>query len=183
MATAKIHVCALDEMERTVNSTAASHLVSLINQSMMPHTPAMISADRHLKLAMNDIGSPIDGFVAPSVRHIEQFIAFVDAWDKSTSLVVHCWAGISRSTAAAFIALCHLNPDCSEQAIAQMIRDRSPTASPNRLLVNCADKLLGRSGRLIEAIDLLGSADLASRGIPFSTCADLSHELPEADPS
>ncbi len=174
MTSALITVCPLDAMEELVVKTSASHLVSLINEQMMPSTPHSLEPGHHLKLSMNDIEEPVSGLVPPSNHHICQLLDFVQKWDRSTSLVIHCWAGISRSTAAAFIALCALNPETSEMQIARLIRERSPTATPNSLLVTCADQLLERSGRMVCAIDEIGRGSIASTGTPFSmpACID-----------
>jgi predicted protein tyrosine phosphatase len=81
--------------------------------------------------------------------------------------VVHCYAGISRSTAAAFTAACALNPQRDEMQIAQAIRTASGTAQPNAAIVSIADRLLKRKGRMIRAIEALGPAQFAEEGIPF----------------
>ena len=81
-------------------------------------------------------------------------------------MVVHCWAGISRSTAAAFISLCAINPDAPEELIAQRLREASPTAYPNRLMVRLADEALARRGRMIKAIERIGRGEPAYRGDP-----------------
>ena len=107
---------------------------------------------------MDDITEEIDGFVAPSDSHIEQVLNFVRGWDRSAPLVVHCYAGISRSTASAFAAACMLNPHRDEISIARQIRAASPIASPNRLIVSLADKALGREGRMLRALDEMGPA-------------------------
>jgi predicted protein tyrosine phosphatase len=80
---------------------------------------------------------------------------------------VHCYAGISRSTAAAFVTACALSPARTELQIAQELRQRSHTASPNRRIVSIADTLLGRSGRMVDAIDAIGPGAAAVEGIPF----------------
>ena len=69
-------------------------------------------------------------------------------------MVVHCYAGISRSTASAFAAACLLNPHRDEGSIARQIRAASPIASPNRLIVSLADKALGRDGRMLRALQV-----------------------------
>jgi predicted protein tyrosine phosphatase len=168
MAAAQIHVCSLEVMPQTVAVTQASHLISLINSDMMPTTPDELDSEQHLKLVMNDIGGPMQGRVATTLEHIERLISFIDGWDQQAPLVIHCWAGISRSTAAALITLCHFNPDRPERDIAWMIRSKSPTASPNRLLIENADKALSREGRLIAAVKSLGPADISTRGVAFS---------------
>ena len=75
---------------------------------------------------MDDITEPMDGFVAPSEIHVEQVLDFVRGWDRGAPLVIHCYAGISRSTASAFAAACALNPHRDEIAIAQANSRRLP---------------------------------------------------------
>ena len=89
-------------------------------------------------------------------------------------MVVHCWAGISRSTAAAYTALCAINPYASEELIARRLREASPTAFPNRLIVRLADTALGRNGRMIRAVESIGRGVVASEAVPFSLPADHS---------
>jgi len=81
--------------------------------------------------------------------------------------VIHCFAGISRSTASAFIVACALDPQRDEHDIARAIRDSSATASPNTRLVALADALLAREGRMVAAIDAIGRGVIAEEGVPF----------------
>ena len=67
----------------------------------MIDTPAGITPERHLRLGVNDIAEPIDGMVAPDESLVVQLLAFGRTWDESAPMLVHCWAGISRSTAGA----------------------------------------------------------------------------------
>ncbi|MBV9556017.1 MAG: hypothetical protein JO254_02955 [Pseudolabrys sp.] len=87
-------------------------------------------------------------------------------------MVVHCYAGISRSTAAAFVAACALNPGRDEMQIAQAIREASPTATPNARIVSIADRLLGRRNRMVRAIESIGPGTMAYEGHPFSLALD-----------
>jgi predicted protein tyrosine phosphatase len=75
--------------------------------------------------------------------------------------VVHCYAGVSRSTAAAYVTVCTLNPGRSEASIAQALRRASPTATPNIRIVALADDMLGRNGRMVDAIAAIGPGALA----------------------
>ena len=159
-----------------VTEASASHLVSLINGQMMPDTPQSLEKKNHLRLSMNDIEEPVEGLVSPSALHVERLVTFIRQWDRSMPLVIHCWAGVSRSTAAAFIALCDLNSAESETRIAQLLRERSPTAAPNQLLISYADQYLERSGRMIQAIELIGRGQVASHNVPFSTPSILDRE-------
>jgi predicted protein tyrosine phosphatase len=92
---------------------------------------------------------------------------FVRGWDRKAPMVIHCYAGISRSTASAFAAACMLNPDRDERDIALRMRAASQIASPNRLLVSLADKALGRNGRMVRALDEMGLGNMSVIGKPF----------------
>ena len=87
-------------------------------------------------------------------------------------MVVHCYAGISRSTAAAYIGLCALRPDLDEFLLAERLRRAAPSATPNARLVAAADRLLGRRGRMSEAIAAIGRGVDAFEGTPFALPLD-----------
>jgi predicted protein tyrosine phosphatase len=162
-----IHVCSLAALSETVRAVGASHVLTVMaNVDQVPR-PASVLPANHLKVQVDDITEQIEGFVAPSQTHIEQVLQFVRSWDRNAPMVVHCYAGISRSTASAFAAVCALNPHRDEIAIARQIRSASPIASPNRLIVSLADKALGREGRMLRALDQMGPGSLMVEGKPF----------------
>lgn len=162
-----IHVSSLSRLHETVASTGASHVVTLINAKTPVERPPSISADRHLFIGVSDIVDPMDGHILPGEEHVLRLNAFVDQWDRARPLVIHCWAGISRSTAAAFITACRMRPQASELALAQRLRAVAPSATPNLKLVAAADTLLGRKGRMIAAIESIGRGADAFEGTPF----------------
>jgi predicted protein tyrosine phosphatase len=162
-----IHVCSLARLYETVGQTRARHVVTLLKQTDRVVWPAGLAPDNHLILGMDDIVAPIDGYVHPADEHILQLIDFARAWDRTAPMVVHCYAGISRSTAGAFVAACALNPARSELAIAQAIRSASASAMPNARIVALADRALDRNGRMIAAIETIGPGEMAYEGSPF----------------
>lgn len=162
-----IHVCSLARLHRTVEETGARHIVTLLRDVHLVTRPARVDLEKHLVLGMDDIPEPADGYVAPGEDHVTRLIAFARQWDRTTPLVVHCYAGISRSTAAAFVTACALNPGRNELRIAQALRQRSDTASPNRRIVSLADDLLGRNGRMVDAISAIGTGTSAYEALPF----------------
>lgn len=147
-----IHVCSLARLHETVTGTGASHIVTLINKTYPVSTPEGVQVDNHLWLDMDDICSPLDGYILPQAHHVERLLSFVRAWDRTQPLVVHCHAGISRSSAAAFVSACALAPNRDERMIALAVRKASPTALPNKRIVSLADQLLGRNGRMSAAV-------------------------------
>jgi predicted protein tyrosine phosphatase len=163
----RIIVCPLSQLPDTVSTHAASHLVTLIKDGTRVQRPASIPADRHLFLTFDDIVEPADGLIAPSEDHARELLAFIGKWDRKQPIVVHCFAGISRSTAAAFIAMCALRPEKIESEIAWNLRRASPSATPNIRLVGLPDRLLSRNGRMVAAIEGIGRGAEAYEGIPF----------------
>lgn len=163
-----IFVAPLRLVESTVAGARISHLVTLINGETLIDTPAIIGQDRHLRLAMNDICEPRDGLVVPHEDHVSELIQFALNWDQQAPLLIHCWAGISRSTAAAFISLCALNPKADEHALARALRRASTTAYPNRRLVALADRVLSRRGRMNAAVEHIGRGQLTDEAQVFS---------------
>ena len=162
-----IHVCSLAALPETVKATGASHILTVMANVDQVQRPESVLEANHLKVQVDDITEEIEGFVAPYDTHIDQVLNFVRGWDRAAPLVVHCYAGISRSTASAFAAACLLNPHRDEISIARQIRAASPIASPNRLIVSLADKALGREGRMLRALDEMGPCSMLVEGRPF----------------
>jgi predicted protein tyrosine phosphatase len=162
-----IHVCSLAALPETVKATGASHILTVMAKVDQVQRPQSVLAANHLKVQVDDITEHMDGFLAPNESHIEQVLNFVRGWDRSAPMVIHCYAGISRSTASAFAAVCMLNPHRDEISIARQIRAASPIASPNRLMVSLADKALGRDGRMLRALDEMGPGSMTVEGRPF----------------
>jgi predicted protein tyrosine phosphatase len=169
-----IHVGPLSAVASTVEASGVGYLVTLMNDQMMVDRPPSIEPERHLRLVMNDISEPQPGLVPPNDSHVQELIDFVVDWDRQTPMLIHCWAGISRSTAAAFITLCTLNPGVDEMIIAQTLRDASPTATPNSRLVLLGDGLLKRSGRMKQAVEGIGRGQTTMEGTPFQLPAHLA---------
>ncbi|MCX7338980.1 MAG: tyrosine phosphatase family protein [Hyphomicrobiales bacterium] len=162
-----LHVSPLSRLHETVASTGASHVVTLINVNTVVHRPPSIAPDKHLFIGMSDIVEETDGHIAPGQEHVTRLLVFTRAWDRQRPLVIHCWAGVSRSTAAAYITACLFAPARDEFDIADALRVASPTATPNARLVAIADRMLGRGGRMVSAIAAIGRGQDAFEGAPF----------------
>jgi predicted protein tyrosine phosphatase len=164
----RIHVCSLTRISAAVQETGARSLVTLINPNYPVERPSAIELHRHHRVDIADIVEPMEGHVAPGEHHVARYLDFVHAWDREHPLLIHCYAGVSRSTAAAFIAVCALNPKRDEMEVAQRLRALSPTATPNLLLVKHADHLLGRRQRMIDAVKSIGRGEDCFEGVPFA---------------
>ncbi len=157
-----IHVCSLSRMHHVVETTGAEHVVTLIRDTSRVTRPKLIREENHLVLSIDDIEDDLDGMIAPAETHVAELLSFVERWKREKPIVVHCFAGISRSTAAAFITACAIQPESDEAAIARAIRAASVTAQPNPRIVKFGDKLLGRNGRMVEAVRAIGKGNFGS---------------------
>lgn len=163
-----IHVCPLSKIEATVSRSGAQRLVSLLSADTEIARPSSITAENHLLLVMNDIAEMRDGLTLPGEAHVRRLLDFARSSDRSRPLVVHCYAGVSRSPASAYIIAAALDPSRSEVELAQKLRFLSPTATPNPRMIAVADAMLGRSGRMIAAIKAIGRGADAFEGVPFA---------------
>jgi predicted protein tyrosine phosphatase len=168
---AMIVVCPLSRLQETVDTHKALHVVTLL-RDVIPPTPRGIAPENHLVIPIDDICDPLEGCTLPDVEHVAQFLDFAARWDRTSPLVVHCWAGISRSTATAFAIACARAPHRDEEEIALAIRSASPTATPNGRLVALADAALGRNGRMLRAAARIGRGRPANEGLPFVLSID-----------
>jgi predicted protein tyrosine phosphatase len=164
----RLHVCSLALIAETVAKTGARSLVTLLSPGTEVERPVGIPPERHLYLAVSDIVEPMPGHVLPDAAHLDELLGFVHAWDRAAPMLIHCFAGVSRSTAAAYIAACALAPARDELAVARALRVASPTASPNGRLVALADDALRRRGRMTEAITEIGRGRECFEGEPFT---------------
>lgn len=86
-------------------------------------------------------------YVPPNKEHVQEIIEYGEKID-SGHLVVHCYAGISRSTAATLIVLAtHSKPSDASELYEKVVLNRS-VARPNDLMLELADEILGWDGEL-----------------------------------
>lgn len=164
----RIHVCSMFRVADVAKASGARTLVSLINGDIqVPHLAAIPPA-RHLLVGISDITAEMEGQVLASEAHVVALLDFVRLWDREAPLLIHCFAGVSRSTAAAYVSACALSPQLCEDELAQRLRRASPTATPNARLVALGDKMLGREGRMVEAIERIGRGADCIEGEPFA---------------
>ena len=172
-----IQVCPLSKLDLHMSMTGASHVMCLIGHTMALERPGMIALERYLRVSISDIvpgndGNLLpehekDGHVLPKNTHIHDIIAFSRQWDRKMPLLIHCYAGVSRSTAAAYISMLAIHATLDEHFLARRLRDLSPTATPNPHMIALADDILERGGRMVAAIRAIGRGEDCYEGVPF----------------
>lgn len=156
-------VAPLHEVEAVLAARRPSHLISLAS----PGHEAVAFAGQpsaRLDLRFNDIAEPREGLLAPADGHVRALLDFAEAWTGGRPLLIHCWAGVSRSTAAAYVIACARSEPGLEEAWAQRLRRAAPFATPNRLMVALADQRLGRGGAMSRAVAAIGRGEAVSMG-------------------
>lgn len=161
-----IIVCHLDAAPAECVRRGAGYAVSLLSPGLGP-PPFDLPAARRLHLAFNDIAAPTKGLVHPAEAHVAALLAFFGQWDGRTPLLIHCLAGISRSTAAAYAAACLRDGPGGEARLAERLRTAAPFATPNPLMIALADRMLARDGAMIGAIAAIGRGAEAAHGTAF----------------
>jgi predicted protein tyrosine phosphatase len=151
-----IYVCNLQNLASHIRALNPSHLVSLVTEEEQPATPAGMLVERHLRVVIHDINEPLLGHILADEQHVAGLVEFVRAWPHDEApLLIHCMAGISRSTAAALIALV-TKAGGREGEAAEQVRRAAPHAYPNRRMIALADQVLRCEGRLIAAREAMG---------------------------
>jgi len=106
------------------------------------------NAGRKLRWLIADVATE-EGATEEDVRQIISLAEQLRL--ESGTLLIHCEAGVSRSTATALIIYaCWLGPGSEDEAMRRVLAQR-PCAIPNRRMVALADKLLGLNGSLLRA--------------------------------
>ena len=158
-----IYVCSLFEMEHYVRQLQPGYLVSLIQPELQPPTPCGLEPARHLRVAVHDVSEEAWGSIVPEDEHVRSLVSFLEERSRDEGILFHCYAGISRSTAGALIALA-IDMEGRELEASHLLRRAAPFAQPNSLLIALADRILGREGRLVVAHRSMGPHEPAFEG-------------------
>ena len=161
-----IHVSPLSALDTVTTKLQSFDLLTLLSPDHPETDWSALACERHVQLAFHDIIEPMPGLTPPDRDLMQAVLEFGRNTGPQRALLIHCWAGISRSSAAAFAIACDRNPGF-ERDIAIELRGRAPFATPNRLMVRLADDLLQRNGRMAEAIDKIGRGAEAREGEPY----------------
>jgi predicted protein tyrosine phosphatase len=151
-------ICGISELPDQ-RDRSVTHVLSILDPEH-PDPEAFGAYARHHRtiLRFHDIINPIPGMVLPTPQDVESILRFGDdvmteGDDRAEGhLLVHCHMGVSRSTAAMLTLMAQSNPDESEDGLFARLAEIRPQAWPNSLMVDFADSLLARDGRLTDAL-------------------------------
>lgn len=149
----QVTICGIDEIPRHCAGNV-THVLSILDPGWPEPEPlSTFDVNRRLKLRFHDVIEAHPGWIAPERWDIEILLAFARdlVASEDTHLLIHCHAGVSRSTAAAILVLAQRRPDRpADEALREVIRLR-PRAWPNLRIIELGDEILGRAGEIVEA--------------------------------
>lgn len=149
----ELTICGIDELECHC-AAGVTHVLSILDPgSPEPEPFSGFDIARRLRLRFHDVIESRPGWIAPERWDVELLLAFSRdlALSRRAHLLVHCHAGVSRSTAAATLVMAQASPNRpAEELLREIVRLR-PRAWPNLRILELGDDILGRGGEIIEA--------------------------------
>ncbi|GAA0602431.1 protein-tyrosine-phosphatase [Caenispirillum bisanense] len=149
----RITICGLRELMIHAEK-GVSHVVTILDPSY-PDPEVFEIYPRHQRVVwrFDDHVTPVDGAVMPDEAVVDRILDLGESFRAATveHLLIHCHAGVSRSTATAAILMAQFNPGREEDVFDHLRRIR-PRSWPNSLLIAMADDKLGRDGALVAAM-------------------------------
>jgi len=149
----QVTICGIDELECHC-AGGITHVLSILDPGWPePESLNGFSINRRLRLRFHDVIESQPGWIAPERWDVELLLAFSRdlAMSEATHLLVHCHAGVSRSTAAATLVMAQARPDRPADDVLREIVRLRPRAWPNLRILELGDEILGRQGEIIEA--------------------------------
>jgi len=161
----EITVCGIEELAGHCSANA-SHVLSILDPNYpVPEAFGAFGEHEKLELRFHDIIDEAPGRIAPSPGHVEQVLAFgrglLAEPPPEAHLLVHCHAGVSRSTASMTLILAQALPDQPADSILAMVHGIREKAWPNLRMIG--DAMRGRNGALVEATHALHRLQLEVR--------------------
>ena len=151
----KITVCGIDELVGH-GSAGVSHVLSILDPGWpVPSAFGSYGEHERLELRFHDVIDEVAGAIVPQPEHVQQLLAFgrdlVNEPREAAHLLVHCHAGVSRSTGSMAVILAEAMPRSPASAVFDEVLGIRPGAWPNLRIVEIGDALLKRNGELIAA--------------------------------
>jgi predicted protein tyrosine phosphatase len=156
-------ICGLDELVGH-QGRGVTHILSILDPEW-PDPEAFRAFDPHFRatLRFHDAIEPDRDVLLPQKPDVEAILTFGRDAAEAGGLLIHCHAGISRSTAATLMILAQAHPDEGEDSLADRLLQTRPQAWPNSRMIRFADDLLDREGRLMAATASIYAKQLVKR--------------------
>jgi predicted protein tyrosine phosphatase len=152
----RITVCGLAELDLH-SGAEVSHVLSILDPEWpVPEEFGTYGEHAKLELRFHDVIEDEPELLPPQRSHVARLLEFGRSLQREpigqAHLLVHCHAGISRSSASMALLIAQAVPDRpAEQVFADVLAIR-PQIWPNLRIVEMGDALLGRNGAMVAAV-------------------------------
>lgn len=151
----RLTICGIPELGEHC-AAGVTHVLSILDPDW-PEPPAFaeFAPHRRLGLRFHDvIETNRPDRLAPSRADVERLLAFGRELGEveGIHLLVHCHAGVSRSTAASALILAQAHPELAAGEVFDRVAQLRPRVWPNLRMLELGDALLGRDGEIVAAV-------------------------------
>lgn len=149
----RVSVCGVSELPQFAGA-GVSHVIGILDPgTVQPEAYRALGARHHSEFRFYDIVAPQDDRLPPSAADVAEIVKACEQVEAAgpEHVLVHCWAGVSRSTATAAILMALRNPGRETEVFAAL-SDIRPRSWPNSVMIRHADHMLGRGGALVAAM-------------------------------
>jgi predicted protein tyrosine phosphatase len=151
----QIAICGIDELPMHAG-LGATRILSFLDPDLL-EIDVFDGFGQHEReiFRFHDIIAPEPGYVLPTMGDMQRILDIgqkLMADEAKHHLLVHCHQGVSRSTAVVTSLLAQAHPELEEDLLFARLREYRMKAWPNSLMIQYADELLGKEGRLLEAL-------------------------------
>lgn len=155
----KLTICSVAELSR-LDLARFTHVISIWD----PLATGQSTHERRIRRRFtnstrihfayfDDVVASLPNRQAASLEQIREILAFSAAFPPRASVLIHCWAGISRSTAVGYAILCQAAGPGMEKDCAVRLQQIRPRALPNLHIITLAELVLGRNGTMFAACE------------------------------
>jgi len=150
----RLTICGIPELDEHCEA-GVTHVLSILDPDMLdPPAFAAFAPHRRLALRFHDIIETRPNSLAPQKADVERVLAFGRELieESPAHLLIHCHAGVSRSTASAALILAQARPERPAREALEAVSQIRPRAWPNLRILEFGDELLGRNGEIVAAV-------------------------------
>lgn len=144
----RFEICGLDDVEHRCGD--ASRVISLIDPGACVRPMAHA---KHLILHLHDVDRALPALgldVPPTMEHLVAVLDFARALTEEDRLLIHCHAGVSRSTAMMIAILIQHGMPFSEAF--RQVAEARPVLWPNQRIVELTDTRFRLHGAYLELV-------------------------------
>ena len=150
-----IHITSLHQV-RELDVSTYDGIITIEDTTIREPFRVQTNEPKQLILRFDDINKPMDDYIIPQMSHIKRALEFADKIEDG-SLLIHCHAGISRSSAIALAVIAKRLGSGKEEEAVKTLEHINPNCRPNKSIVEMTDELLERDGKLYDKVfEVLG---------------------------